>query len=284
MIDITHIVIPAAGLGTRFLPFTKAVPKEMLPLGNKPALQYIIQEGLQAHIKNFIIVTNTTKHAIKTYFTLPDSCYLLHNKNAELSALHALIEHAHFSYVDQNEPRGLGHAVQCARTHITGDYFGIMLPDDIIHTPHSIIGHLHTIACEYKVPILAVQEIPYSAVSSYGIIAIKKQLSSTLFELADIIEKPLPEQAPSRLAVVGRYILSTAIFSALDVLVPVSGELQLTDALAHLIRSGQRMLAYKIQERRSDTGTPLGWLKAALTIACADSQVKSELQQFIDQL
>jgi len=272
--DIIKTIIPAAGFGTRFLPITKAIPKEMLPILNKPAIHHIVEEGLLSDIRNFLIITSRHKEAIANYF---DACPELelflkeHHKLESLSGLSKIIKQADFTYIRQSEPRGLGHAVWMARNVVGKEYVGIMLPDDLIVSKIPALGQLIRIARQEKASVIAVQEIPTEQVSSYGVISIKKQLTPSLFQVQDLIEKPQQKNAPSNLAVVGRYVLSHKIFASLETIEPsAGGELQLTDAISHMLKNNEKVFAYKLQGTRYDIGTPAGWLKATLEIGAQD--------------
>lgn len=286
--DICKAIIPAAGLGTRFLPFTKAVPKEMLPLLNKPAIQYIIEEGLKSEIKNFTVITSKDKQALANHFDPAPELELFlkeRNKLALLDELDAIIRAAHFTYVRQPEPLGLGHAVWMARHTIGKEYFGIFLPDDIIVSPTPALAQLIRIARQEKASVIAVQEVPSECVSSYGVIGIKKQITPKLFQVSHLVEKPLAKDAPSNLAVIGRYILSHKIFNALEEVTHYAmGELQLTDAISHMIKNNEKVFAYKVQGIRYDIGTPIGWLKATIGMALQDPAYAVHLKKFLTDL
>src|SRR3990170_74591 len=216
--DITKVIIPAAGPGSSFLPYTKSVPKEMLPLLNKPAIHYCVEEGLQSDINNFFIVTNREKQAIANYFDVNNDLdeYLKeHNKQELLTALNRISRAAYFAYFRQSEPLGLGHAIWTARHAIGKEYFGIALPDDIIVGKTPALSQLIKIARQEKGSVIAVQELPTEYISSYGVVAVKKQITPNLFQVSHLVEKPDQKDAPSNLAVIGRYVLSYKLFSAL---------------------------------------------------------------------
>lgn len=270
--EISQAIIPAAGLGTRFLPATKITPKEMLPLLDKPAIQYVVEEAVRSGIKDFVMVLNKTKKSIEDHFdTLAELQNHLtsRNKQESLDSIARIIELARFAYVRQHEPRGLGHAVWSAKHVIGNKYVAIMLPDDIIMGPVPGLAQLMKIALQERCSVIAVQEVPLADVSRYGIINIKKQISPNLFQIRDVVEKPSQIEAPSNLAIVGRYILSPDIFDALeDSKTGALGEIQLTDGIQKLLLSGEKVFGYKLQgTHRYDVGTPLDWLKA--NIACA---------------
>lgn len=271
--NITKVVIPAAGLGTRFLPYTKTIPKEMLPLGNKPAIQNIIEEGIQSHIKEFFIIINKEKKELCKYFE-PDnkleSLLEAQGKSELLDSLKKIQQTAKLFYIEQPKPLGLGHAIMMAKQEIGNDYFGILLPDDIILGADPSIGQLMNIAYKEHASVIAVQEVPQDQISAYGVIAIKKQIAHDIFEIDHMVEKPPVHLAPSNLAIIGRYILSPKIFLALeDLLLDHShGELQLTHAIDLMIKKQQeKVYAYKIKGTRHDIGNPRGWMQTIVDIA-----------------
>ncbi|MDR3647177.1 MAG: UTP--glucose-1-phosphate uridylyltransferase [Candidatus Babeliales bacterium] len=271
MNNIKNVIIPAAGLGTRFLPVTKSIPKEMIPIGNKPAIQYIVEEALFSGIKNFLIITNKEKEAISKYFQSNEQfdISMRDNKRKDiLNQLEHIINVCDFSYIDQQQQLGLGHAVLMAQHYIKEEYFGVMLPDDIIVSEYPALNQLMDIAVIENATVIAVQEVPLHNVSSYGIINIKNKINENLFEVSDLVEKPDALEAPSNFGIVGRYVLSNKIFPALEAISKTpKGEIQLTDAIAYLIKNGERVLAYNIQGTRHDIGTPLGWAKAITEIS-----------------
>ena len=264
--NISIGIIPAAGLGTRFLPFTKSVPKELLPIMNKPAIQYIIEECHTSRLESLCMIISDRKNALRHYLTHDHLLekYLTHvNKISALTELNELIDSITFSYVLQDNPRGLGHAVSLAREVVGNNFFGVLLPDDIIASPVPALDQLITIAQEFKATVIAVQEVSREQSSSYGMIAIKKNINDHLFEVERLVEKPTPEDAPSNLAIIGRYVFSPRIFEMIEKTSAGSGgEIQLTDAIDLLVRSGEPVLACKISGTRFDVGIPSGWVKA----------------------
>ena len=276
--DITKAIIPAAGMGTRFLPYTKAIPKEMLPLGNTPAIQYIVEESMSSGIKDIFIIINKEKVELKKYFDRDDNLeatLATQGKLHLLDSLQVIREKTALRYVEQHKPLGLGHAILMARQHIGENYFGVLLPDDIILHEQPGLAQLISIAQQKKASVIAVQEVPPSQVSAYGVIAIKEQLSSELFEVATMVEKPSIEKAPSMLAVIGRYVLSPALFASLEYVAQHTntGEIQLTDGISHMMHHQQeKVYAYKIKGARHDTGTPKGWINAIIDIAHATNK------------
>lgn len=271
--NINKVIIPAAGLGTRFLPYTKAIPKEMLPLGNKPAIQHIVQEGIDSGIKDFFIIISKEKTDIKKHFQADPPLEEWLQSQGKLSLLDSVKEirqNAALHYIEQQKPLGLGHAILMAHKEIGNDYFGIMLPDDIILGDDPGIGQLMRIARKEGASVLAVQEVPQEKVSSYGVVAIKEEISGDIFEISTMVEKPLAHLAPSNLAVIGRYVLSPTIFSSLDSLSQnhIEGELQLTNGIVHMMQNhNEKVYAYKIKGTRHDIGNPQGWMNTIIDIA-----------------
>lgn len=283
---ISSVVIPAAGYGTRFLPYSKSVPKEMVPLVDAPALQAIIQEAIDANLASIHCITSSEKGSIKDYFSHNPglSAYLAQkNKGHLLHLLDELLNATNINYIIQPEARGLGHAVLMAQSAIIDPYFAVMLPDDIIMHHTSALQQLLDCARIHKATILAVTEVPQNAIRSYGIIRPKKQLDTNLFVVDDLVEKPQPHLAPSNLAIIGRYVLSSTIFKALKDLQPkVEQELQLTDGIASLIHThNEPVLAYKIEGERFDIGNPLGWMKAVIAMGLSNPEYSLQLQAFI---
>jgi|SRR4030095_4729455 len=268
--NITKAIIPAAGLGTRFLPYTKAIPKEMLPLLNKPAIQLIIEEGLASNITEFNIILNDDKQAIKNHFSpqpMLEQKLKEFGKESLLDGVNAIINDAHFNYIPQPMPHGLGHAVLMAKAAIGNEYCGIFLPDEIMIGQTPALAQLITVAQKYNASVIGVQQVPHEKVSSYGIIDIKDKLEEGIFEVAHLVEKPALNQAPSNYAIIGRYVLSPCIFHSLETIKPgAGGEIQLTDGIAHMMNNGERVIAYVINTTRYDIGTPVGWLAANMSI------------------
>ncbi|MCF7900411.1 UTP--glucose-1-phosphate uridylyltransferase [Candidatus Babeliales bacterium] len=287
--DINKVIIPAAGLGTRFLPYSKSVPKEMLPLLNKPAIHYIVQEAFESGIKHLSLVTNRSKHSIEDYFdTSPELSHILKDLGEKnlLNDIEKIIRSIDFTSVRQHEMMGLGHALWLARHSIGKEYCGVMLPDDIIFSKQPALAQLIRIARQEKASIIAVQEVPADCLSSYGVVTIKKQITPHLLQISSIIEKPDQKDAPSNLAVIGRYVLSHKIFNALDQMTTysVGEELQLSDAINNMIQNNEKVFAYKVQGIRYDIGTPIGWIKAVIGSALQDPQYGPHIQRFIDDL
>jgi UTP--glucose-1-phosphate uridylyltransferase len=285
---VRKAIIPAAGLGTRFLPATKAIPKELLPLVDKPSIQYVVEEGIASGIKNFVLVTGKGKEAIVDHFDVDSAMvkYLTERgQEGVLGNLAKISSKANFMSVRQDEPLGLGHAVWTARHSVGKEYVAVMLPDDIFAGSDPGLGQLIKIATQEKCSVVAVMEVPKSEVSRYGVIDVKKQFSPNLFQVRDLVEKPSPEKAPSCLAIVGRYVLSPTIFETLEMTsAGAIGEIQLTDGIQKLILEGEKVFAYKVKGTRYDAGTPLGMLKASILLALKSKKYSKPMLEFLSGL
>ncbi len=284
--DIIKTVIPAAGLGTRFLPATKAVPKEMIPLLNKPGIQYNVEEALHANIKNILMIVSKNKEAIANHFDTDHELETILKERGKLdilSNLRKINKEASFSYIRQSEPAGLGHAIWLARNCINKEYFAIQLPDEIIISKTPALAQLIKVARQEKATVVGVQEVPMEMASNYGIIGIKKQITPNLFQVSHLVEKPEQKDAPSNLAIIGRYILSHKIFPALESIeTDLNGELQFTDAISQMMFNNEKVFAYKIQGTRYDIGNPIGWLKALIGCALQDPLYQPHIRKFLE--
>jgi UTP--glucose-1-phosphate uridylyltransferase len=283
---IRKAIIPSAGLGTRFLPATKSIPKEMLPLIDRPAIQYSVEEGIRAGIENFVLVTGKNKQAIEDHFDInPELQSILKSRDQLdlISSITKIMEQADFTSVRQREPLGLGHAIWSARHTVGKEHIAVFLPDEIITGKVPAISQLMKIAEQEKCNVVAVQEVPLEDVSRYGIIAIKKQFSPNLFQVKSLVEKPTPIDTPTNLAIIGRYILSPNIFDALEETQAsnINGEIQLTDGIQNLLTRGEKVFAYKIQGTRYDSGTLMGWLKANIALALKHPKYSQEMQSYL---
>ena len=270
---ITKAVIPAAGRGTRFLPATKAQPKEMLPVVDKPVIQYVVEEAIASGITDIFIVTGRGKRAIEDHF---DKSEL---ENEFLNELDERMSHVNLIYTRQREPRGLGDAVYHAKSFVGEEAFAILLGDTITIpgcTKELIKGY-----DEFKTSIIAVEEVPREKISSYGIIK-GKEVEGDMHLVEDLVEKPSPEEAPSNLGILGRYVVTPAIFDAIERTSPGKGnEIQLTDAL-RLVR--EKMYAYVYRGNRYDIGNKLDWLKSNIALSLADERFCDELDLFLQSL
>jgi UTP--glucose-1-phosphate uridylyltransferase len=279
-------VFPAAGLGTRFLPATKAQPKEMLPLVDKPMIQYVVEEAVASGLSEIIIVTGRGKRAIEDHF---DAAFELEyylkdrGKTEELAQIKTISDLASVSYVRQKEPLGLGHAILCARSLVGDEPFGVFLGDDIIAAPSPCMRQLLDVAERYGGPVLAVQRVPRDRISQYGVVA-AKPVGDRVYEIHDLVEKPRPEDAPSDLAIIGRYVLPPEIFEILvETRADSRGEIQLTDALRTL-KTRRPMYALEFEGRRYDTGDKFGFLKATVEFALARPDLAGEFRAYLKSL
>ncbi len=279
---IKKAVIPAAGLGTRFLPATKSMPKEMLPIIDKPVIQFVVEEAIASGIDDIIIITGRGKRAIEDYFdTSPEiEHHLFQNKKYELlKKIKDISSLADIHYIRQKEPLGLGDAILKAEKHIGNESFAVLLGDDIIVNEKSAMEQL--IECYESVDssVIGVEEVPLEMVSKYGIVAVEPQEDS--FLVKNLVEKPEKEKAPSNLAVLGRYVLTTEIFDCIkEVNLGYNGEIQLTDALKLLLES-QKIYAKKIEGKRYDIGDQLSYVKAIIDFSLDREDLKNEIGRYV---
>ena len=289
--EIKKAVIPAAGLGTRFLPATKAIPKEMLPIVDVPTIQYIVNEAVRSGIEEILIITNSNKHCMENHF---DRSYELENrllesgKQEEYNMICGIADMANIYYVRQKEPRGLGHAIMCAKSFIGDDPFAVLLGDDIVENHDGKPALLQLIEAynEVQASIVGVQTIPEDDVSKYGIVEPAKgeSLENRRVKLRSMVEKPSKEIAPSNMAVLGRYVLTPEIFDFLETQEPgANGEIQLTDAIKNLMIS-QSVYAYDFEGIRYDVGDKFGFIKATIEYALEKEELQGKLQQYLKEL
>lgn len=284
---ISKAVFPVAGLGTRFLPVTKASPKEMLPVVDKPLIQYAVEEAIAAGITEMIFVTGRNKRAIEDHF---DKAYELEAELAMRHKEHLLQvireikpDHVQCFYVRQAEALGLGHAVLCAERLVHDEPFAVILADDMLDAEKPVMQQMTELHDHYGSSIIGVEAIPIEQSSSYGIVE-GSPVAERLLKLHGIVEKPQPEQAPSNMGVVGRYILTPSIFRHLRGLQPgAGGEYQLTDGIAQLMRS-EAVLSYQFEGKRHDCGTKQGYLQATVEFALKHAEVKGEFLGFLQRL
>lgn len=283
---VRKAVIPAAGLGTRFLPATKAQPKEMLPIVDKPTIQYIVEEAVASGIEEILIVTGRGKRAIEDHF---DKSYeledILRRKGEEelLSLVKDISNLVDLNYVRQKEPKGLGHAIYCARSFIDNEPFAVLLGDDIVDSEVPCLKQLIDVYDKYKTPILGVQHVPKQDVSKYGIID-GVMTEERIYKVSDLIEKPETDKAPSNIAILGRYIISPEIFRYLEKASPgKGGEIQLTDALKELLKTGD-MYAYDFVGKRYDVGHKLGFLEATVEFALKREELKQDFISYLKEI
>lgn len=269
---IRKAVIPAAGLGTRILPASKAVPKEMLPLADTPAVQYIVEEAAAAGISQVTFVVNRFKRPLEDHFDeAPEIRAALERKGATelIERLERSERLAQYTYVRQSQPLGLGHAVLCAKTVIGDEPFGVLLGDDLVdNDADPCLAQLIRTHERYGGCVLAVMRVPCAEVSRYGVVSLGARMDERTHEVTGLVEKPSAEEAPSDLIVIGRYVLTPNIFAALERTAPgVGGEIQLTDGLRGVLRAGGRIYAHEFTGRRYDTGDPVGLLTTSIAYA-----------------
>ncbi|CAM4366668.1 UTP--glucose-1-phosphate uridylyltransferase GalU [Paenibacillus alkaliterrae] len=279
---IRKAVIPAGGLGTRFLPATKAQPKEMLPIIDKPAIQYIVEEAVQSGIESIVIVSGRNKRAIEDHFDksaeLEMELEARHNEEM-LAMVRDISKLADIYYVRQKEPLGLGHAVLCARRFIADEPFAVLLGDDILKSDPPCLGQMIGVYGETGSSVVAVMEVPWDQTHKYGIVDI--EAGQQVARVRDIIEKPAPGQAPSNYAVVGRYVLNPAIFDLLERAKPgKAGEIQLTDSLQELNRI-DALSAYRFDGRRHDVGDKLGFVQATIDFALERADLGEDVRRYL---
>jgi UTP--glucose-1-phosphate uridylyltransferase len=283
---IRKAIIPAAGLGTRFLPATKAQPKEMLPIVDKPAIQYIVEEAIDSGIEDIIIVTGRNKRAIEDHFdkSIELEMLLAEKGNHELLELVQNVSNlVNVHYIRQKQPLGLGHAVLCASRFIGNEPFALLLGDDIIDSKPPCLKQMMDLYDKAQTSVIAAQTVPWEDVNKYGIIS-PSVLEGNLQYISDLIEKPDREQAPSNMAVIGRYVIEPEIFAILEHCEPGrGGEIQLTDAL-RILNQRKPMIAYMQQGRRYDVGDKLGYIEATIEFALQREELQPQLLAFLKDL
>jgi len=283
---IKKAVIPAAGLGTRFLPATKAQPKEMLPIVDKPTIQYIIEEAVESGIEDIIIVTGRNKRAIEDHFDKSVELEMLlerTGKHEMLEVVEQISNLVDIHYVRQKEPLGLGHAVLCAKKFIGNEPFAVLLGDDIVDSEVPALRQMIDQYDKVQSSILGCNEVPRSEVNKYGIVQYSESVDE-LFKVESLVEKPSIEEAPSTQAIVGRYILSPAIFDLLEQGQPdKKGEIQLTDAIDLLLEK-EDIYSYILKGKRYDVGDKFGFLQASIDFALKRPDLKDKLEAYIKQI
>jgi UTP--glucose-1-phosphate uridylyltransferase len=288
---VRKAVFPAAGLGTRFLPATKAQPKEMLPIVDKPIIQYGVEEALHSGIQNIIIVTGRGKTAIEDHFDVSFELeYLLESRGKKdlLAIVHGISDMINVAYVRQKEALGLGHAVLRASELVGEEPFAVVLADDVIDAETPCLRQLLDVFSFFMAPVLAVMEVPPESISSYGCIDAEPVAhngsTDRVYRIRDLVEKPKAGEAPSNLAIIGRYVLTPEIFNSLNAIDPGSGgEIQLTDALRHMLRS-RPIYAYRFEGTRYDAGDKLGFLKATVEFALQRRGLGDQFRTYLKEL
>jgi UTP--glucose-1-phosphate uridylyltransferase len=278
---IKKAILPAAGLGTRFLPATKASPKEMLPIVDKPMIQYAVEEAISCGIEDFIIITGKHKRAIEDHF---DYAFELEEKLKSTGKERLLKEinklsHINFAYIRQRVALGLGHAILCAKPFVKDEAFAVILSDDVIDPDYSLLKEMIRVYEEVDCPVVALEEIPKSEISRYGVI--DGVMEGEVYRINNLVEKPKAEEAPSNLAIIGRYILTPDIFRILErQKAGRGGEIQLTDALRSLLKK-RTIYGYRIKGRRYDAGDKVGFLKATVDLALKNREVSEPFSAYI---
>jgi UTP--glucose-1-phosphate uridylyltransferase len=294
LLVVMKAVIPAAGLGTRFLPATKAQPKEMLPVVDRPTIQFVVEEAMDSGIENILIITGKGKRSIEDHFDRAIELETMLGKeytdSQDLESLRNIIEKTKIFYIRQKEPKGLGHAVLCAKEHVGNEPFAVMLGDDITLNRSPCTQQLIDVHNKYKSSVIAVERLPKERIVNYGAVKLEPidvsgaTFSGKVYRILDIIEKPEPDKIPSDLAVIGRYILTPAIFDCLENVKPgLKGELQLTDAIKILMET-EDVYAYEFHGRRFDIGNKIDWIKAIVTLSLERDNLGDELRSFLKNI
>jgi UTP--glucose-1-phosphate uridylyltransferase len=285
-VKVRKAIIPAAGLGTRFLPATKAQPKEMIPIVDIPAIQYIVEEAVASGIEEILIVTGRNKASMENHFDrnieLELALQSKHDKD-KLQLLESIADKVDIHYVRQKTPKGLGHAISCARTFVGNEPFAVLLGDDIVDNPVPCTKQLIDIYEKYQCTVLGVQQVPPENVSLYGILDVSP-VEGSVWKVHDMVEKPERNKAPSNIAILGRYVITPEIFPILEVTKPgKGGEIQLTDALKTLSES-QAMYAYQFEGKRYDIGNKLGYLEATVEFALNRPDLAGPFREYLFKL
>jgi UTP--glucose-1-phosphate uridylyltransferase len=280
---VTRAVIPAAGLGTRFLPLTKAQPKEMVPVVDRPAIQYVVEEAVGAGIDDILIITGRTKRSVEDHFDRNVELELeleRRGKRDDLDLVRSLAELADIHYVRQAEPLGLGHAVGVAAKHVGDHPFAVLLPDDLMVDDAALLSGMISTFGGRGGSVLALMEVEGDAISAYGSADVEP-IDDVVVQVRGVVEKPAPETAPSNLAVIGRYVFTPEIFEAIEQTKPgVGGEIQLTDAIGLLLEQ-QDVFGYRFSEGRYDTGNKLDWLVATVELAARRDDLGPGFRAFL---
>ncbi|MBR6452571.1 MAG: UTP--glucose-1-phosphate uridylyltransferase GalU [Lachnospiraceae bacterium] len=283
---VRKAIIPAAGLGTRFLPATKAQPKEMLPIVDKPTIQYIIEEAVASGIEDIIIVTGRNKRSIEDHFDKSIELELELERGGKqelLEMVRDISDMADIHYIRQKEPRGLGHAILTAKHFVGNEPFAVLLGDDVVVARKPCLAQMIEVYGEYKTSVLGVQRVPHEVVNKYGIVDCKG-IDDRVYKVRDLVEKPRVEDAPSDIAILGRYIITPTIFSYLETQdAGTGGEIQLTDALKRMA-CDEAMYAYDFKGHRYDVGTKCGFLQANIEFSLRNPETRDEMLSYIGKL
>ncbi len=283
---IKKAIIPAAGLGTRLLPATKSMPKEMIPIIDKPAIQYVIEEAVEAGIKDILIITNKNKRTIEDHFdnaTETEQLLKAAGKIDLADELREISELANIHYIRQRETKGLGHAICHAKAFVGNEPFAVMLPDDLIYAKTSCLKQMVDSYEKHNSSIIAVQKIDIKDANKYGMVS-GKQLDTRTFSIDALVEKPSIGEAPSDISIVGRYIITPEIFNILENISPGAlGEIQLTDGLLELLKT-QKMFAYLFDGKRYDTGNKLGYLETIVDFALNREDLRDDFMNYLKKI
>jgi len=280
--EITKAILPAAGLGTRFLPATKASPKEMLPIVDKPMIQYAVEEAEKCGINQFVIITGKNKRAIEDHFDLSFELEenLKQKGNKQLIDVINSLNHLDFAYIRQGKALGLAHAIMCARPFVKDEPVAVLLSDDIIDPDDTLLQDMINLYYEKKSPVIALEKVPENEIKRYGIIG-GKQESDNIYSIETLVEKPEPKDAPSNIGIIGRYILTPDIFDVFESMSPgKGGEYQLTDALKMLLKK-RPLYGLVFEGKRYDAGDKTGFLKATVELALKSGNVSDGFRDFI---
>lgn len=281
---VKKAIIPAAGLGTRFLPATKAQPKEMLPIVDKPTIQFIIEEAIASGIEEILIITGRNKKCIEDHFDKSIELEMELEKSGKsdlLELVRDISDMVDIHYIRQKEPKGLGHAIYCAKTFVGNEPFAVMLGDDVVDSKVPCLKQLIDCYSEYNTSILGVQKVPEDQVDKYGIVN-GRFIEDRVYKVNDLVEKPSPEEAPSNIAILGRYIITPEIFKHIENTKPgKGGEIQLTDALKSLITQ-EVMYAYEFEGKRYDVGDKLGFLQATIEYALKKPELRDNFVKYLE--
>ena len=289
--SVTKAVIPAAGLGTRFLPATKATPKEMLPVVDRPAIQYVVEEAIRAGLNDVLMITGRNKRALEDHFDrvpVLESQLAEQGKDALLKAVEATNELGELHYVRQGDPKGLGHAVLRGKVHVGDEPFAVLLGDDLIDEKEDLLSRIVEVQQATGGSVIALMEVPRESISAYGAAAIEAvEGQDGYVKVTGLVEKPTPEEAPPNFAVIGRYVLSSKVFEVLENTAPGRGnEIQLTDALQTLAvgaSEGEGVYGVVFKGRRFDTGDKLSYLKANVILASEREDLGPELREWLKE-
>ena len=283
---VRKAVIPAAGLGTRFLPATKAIPKEMLPIVDKPAIQYIVEEVAASGIEDVLIITARNKSSIEEHFdrAVELECILgAGNKEELLEEVKEISRMINIHTVRQKDPLGLGHAIYCARAFVGNEPFAVLLGDDVVDSKKPCLKQMLEVFEEYRATILGVQPVEWGMVHKYGIVSGEK-INDRLYTVNDLVEKPAKENAPTNMAILGRYVITPKIFEILENIKPgIGGEIQLTDGLRELCGM-EEIYAYIFQGRRYDVGSKFGFLEATVDYALKNDELREDFKKYLMSL